>query len=205
MAYIFKVLESAKANLNQLKLEKQAFFAALTCEKMLPAYQLFSKEANWGNPSILEEILILLYEFINGNEINMNQIKDLESELEINAPDLDEIENSFASYGLDACAAFDESLSFILTKNIDHLVNIVSSATNIVDMCVQEKESLEPSDKDLEIKIENDPFMQKELKRQETIIKALQDIELNSQTIAKLRKLNNYMGEMLDFSLLPYR
>ena len=197
--------EKIRRETSNLSERKKALHIVLTCEKLFFNYQFFSKEANWGNSHVFKDVILLYYEFINGNLINTIEIQQLENAVEINTPDLDEVGHPLTSYGFDAGIAFLEALGYLKEKSLNHMIEVISGAINTVDMFVQVKEDLETTDKNLEIKIDNDPFMQKELKRQETIIKALQDIELNPETIAQLRKLNNDMGEMIDFSLLPYR
>lgn len=55
-------------SLAKLPIKQQAAFAAYLCERMLPNYQLFSQQSQWGDPSILRGALDVCWEKITHNK-----------------------------------------------------------------------------------------------------------------------------------------
>ena len=190
-------------NLNRKKL---SLFCNLNCEKMLPCYRVFSETEQWGNFAFFNSLVQSQYPaIIGGNALDYNQ---LESELQENFPHLEEFSSEAASYGLDACVAFDEMISFLLSDDAEHVVNNSQACIDTVDMFVQLKENVEgkieysniPA---LEAFIFEDEYMQREIKRQLDILTALENTTvIDEQSVEKLRVINESLGPLVDVNLI---
>lgn len=55
-------------------------FAASCCERLLPNYNAFWREEQWGNPSILRTSLDEIWEILQGKPVDVNTIERLKKE-----------------------------------------------------------------------------------------------------------------------------
>jgi uncharacterized protein YjaG (DUF416 family) len=198
-----KFLASIEKQLEKLSHRHRVLFTALTCEKMIPSFRAFSSKMRWGNVEIMEEALILQYQYINSGQKSDSEIDDLYSSLEINTPNNDDFDDISTSYAIDSCVVFLESMAFLKTGHIHHSLNVASSARDTIDMFIQEKESIDPNDSNLETLILSDPYMLKEQKRQNAILSALSESPvINSESIQRLRELNDGFGLVIDIEFI---
>lgn len=179
------------------------FLNVLTCEKVLPIYSLFSEYNSWGKKEALEEAILLQYQYLQTYTFSELEIENTLEDIETVTPDLDMFENGLASYALDSCIIFIESLNFLQTKNMDTVLNVASYARDLVDMFVQEKNDLAPNDNHLELKIQSDVFMKKEIERYHEVIKRIQSLgNISGQNIEEIRTLNLQFGEIISVEIL---
>lgn len=177
----------------QLSRPQLLVFCALTCEKMLPQYSLFSEAEAWGNTKTLTNILDAVYQLAKGG--NNNHFDGFGDELMSVAPDLDDFEGALASYALDACCAFEEVLQYVKTAGEEHVVYNSQWSIDTVDMFVQLTEDMDPRNPMLEDMILNNIHMQTELNRQKKILSELKEIAIiDDQAVAYLRKINDEFG-----------
>jgi uncharacterized protein YjaG (DUF416 family) len=178
-------------NLDTLSFRHKVLFAVLACERMLPSYIHFHNDEKWGSVTALKDTLEFLYTCILNGNIDTRIIDKLKIDVEQNAPDLDEFSSESASYALDTCIAYYETLEYAKTKNNTHLSNVVESLLATIDMFIQEQDDLDPSDIHLEEKISKNKYMMNEIERQNTILSVLSKQELiTSELIETLRSLN---------------
>lgn len=178
-------------NLDTLSFRHKVLFAVLACERMLPSYIHFHNDEKWGSVNVLNDTLEFLYTFTLNGHIDTPIIDKLKIDVEQNAPDLDEFSSESASYALDTCITYYETLEYAKTKNNTHLSNVVESLLATVDMFIQEQDDLDPSDIHLEEKISKNKYMMNEIERQNTILSVLSKQELiTSELIETLRRLN---------------
>lgn len=180
-----------------------ALFNVMACEKVLPIYSLFFQQEAWGNISILEEALITQYQFILNLPISESEIDNILEEIKSNAPNLDEFSNGLASCALDACIIFSESINFLKMKKLEYSLSVASTSRDLVDMFIQEANNISPNDPALEVKIQENPFMKREVNRQLNLISQINSIQnISSQEIDKLRVINSKLGDIVDNILL---
>ena len=180
-----------------------ALFNVMACEKVLPIYSLFFQQEAWGNIRIFEEALITQYQFILNLPISESEIDNILEEIESNAPNLDEFSNGLASYALDACIIFSESINFLKMKKLEYSLSVASTSRDLVDMFIQEANNISPNDPALEVKIQENPFMKREVNRQLNLISQINSIQnISSQEIDKLRVINSKLGDIVDNILL---
>lgn len=197
--FINRISESI-SNFNASQL---AILNATTCEKVLPIYSLFSKQESWGRLDFFEEALILQYQFIQNIEISRLDLEKVIEEIENYSPDLDEFENGLASYALDTSIIFIEALTFLKDGNINSAINVASTSRDLVDMFVQEKNNFSPDDTLLELKIQADPSMKKEIERQFSIISKIEKMKnITLKDIEEIRVLNLQFGEIAEIEML---
>jgi len=181
-----------KTAVAQLSRPQLLVFCALTCEKMLPQYSLFSEAEAWGNANTLTNILNSVYQLAKGGKPSFGGFAD---ELMLIAPDLDDFENALASYALDTCCAFEAVLQYVKTDSKEHVINNSQWAIDTVDMFVQLTEDINPRNPLLEDMIASNVHMQTEINRQKTILAELKAIEIiDDRAIAYLKKINDEFG-----------
>jgi uncharacterized protein YjaG (DUF416 family) len=188
---------------NNFHSSQLAMLNAMTCEKVLPIYSLFSQQESWGSVDSFEEALILQYQFIQGIGVSILDLDKIIEEIENYSPDLDEFENGLASYALDVAVIFIEALTFLKDKDTNSSINVASTARDLVDMYVQEKNNLSSNDPLLEIKIQHDNMMKKEIERQISIISKIQKLQkITIKEIEEIRELNLQFGEIAEIKIL---
>lgn len=194
--------EDLETQIYSLSDRQKAVFAGLVCERLLPQYEAFVKAAGWGSPVVCERVVELLYnsallEFVP------QEAEALLEKLELVMPDLDEFEQTLASYALDACSALEQGLMFLIDKDETHIQYCATAARDSIDMFVQDLLDLDPNRRDLDAIIDAHPFMQAEVARQHRLIEALLSIhEFDAAGIHQLRRLNG-SGSIVDLSLIP--
>lgn len=198
-----RFLEIIKKSIEGNTYTNQCLFGVMTCEKLLPNYVFFSKRNHWGDTNILEKGLVSMYDFIYKSHISKEELRELQGEIEDITPDLDDFNDFSASYALDTCCAFIESINFILTFKMDNLLNISSFARDTVDMFVQEYRGLDPNDSNLELLILEDKYYVNECNRQQALAEYIKNRKsLGIEEIPKLREINNAFGSIINFEEL---
>ena len=187
---------------------QKAVFVAILAENMLLCYEFFYHSENWGNPDVLKEAVDLLRRgvFSVSGDLKQDAMLSRKKLYDV-APDLDDFEGGSASYGLDSCVVIDEALSFIDEQSGINIERIVNAVFDTLDMYIQEKENLNNQDPDLKNKIDNDPFMVREIERQVSLISFIRHHigEKPSQSdYLKCQEINARFGPFIDLKLLPY-
>src|ERR1700756_1833532 len=95
-----------KELVTQLSPDRLTLFCNLNCEKMLPGYEIFSKDEDWGDITFFSDTLKKIYDQLVDADKKIGADKIYET-LELNSPDLDEFDSISASYAFDVCCAFD--------------------------------------------------------------------------------------------------
>lgn len=195
-------LDTIEKKMNKIAFKQRILFTVLTCEKMFPNYLYFSEKEQWGHPDVLEEVIVIMYQILQGTKVPKKELEALYDSINEYAPDTNAFGGT-ASYALDACSAIGETLEHVLTKEIENAVNVASYARDTVDMFVQEKENFNSNDPELEKKIASNIYMRREIERQKTILDSLQKTsEINLSVISALRTLNDKSGPLVDISLI---
>jgi uncharacterized protein YjaG (DUF416 family) len=180
--------------------KKKIIFCLLICEKLLPNYDFFFSKFNYGDPLSLQQIIAKLYENLFKN-IDDKNIGSYIASIESITPNTENFNTILVSFALDACTSILSTLFFILDKDIENIIDVATYARDTVDMYIQEKDNLSSNNKDLEILIEQDTFMQDEKNRQLNVIKYLNNSE--SIGIDDLENLRNIgRKNIIDLNLL---
>lgn len=188
-----------KNRLKELSLEGKMLFIVLSCEYIYPNYLFYKKE---NTNSTLEKIVTFFLESIYNQHYNTSIAENLNLELEHLIPDLDEDESVFASYGFDCCILFMEGLSFFIHKKFSHLQAVSNTLFDTVDMFIQEKEGFNSNTVNIENEIFNNEYMQKEIKRQLSIIDRIKKANLSIHNIQEIRRINT-ASQLCNLAFLP--
>jgi len=158
---------SLRARLAKLDSGKQLAFGAVTCERLLPNYASFQKHPGWGDVALLRKALDFVWSSIGSESIDAQVVRSITASIEAATPDSEDYETVYADLARDACLCVLNLLGFLSEKDVDKIIYAVTYATDSVDLYVQEIESLDPNDPELEQKILNHRLMQRELVQQE--------------------------------------
>jgi len=133
----------------------------LICEGLYPNYVAFHMAKQWGDPSVLREILDWLRHIIKDRTQYSPVTAQLYFEkVEAITPDTEDFSGVLGSEALDVCCAVLNLLEFTVTRNVESVVQIAGHARDTIDLFVQEQYDMDPQDPKLEERIENDEFMQ---------------------------------------------
>ena len=180
--------EFLKERLIKLDSKRQIAFGAICCERLLPNYLAFQKDAGWGDINPIRKALDLVWFYLNGETRNIQEIKDLTDSCESVAPSSDDFESLYVTSAQDACFAVCCLLDYLLENDVGKIVQVATYATDSVDLYVQEIENMAPNDPELEQKILTHQLMQKELTQQEENLKAIEQASaLDSNFLAQLK------------------
>ncbi|RFS17701.1 DUF416 family protein [Emticicia sp. C21] len=193
-------LKSIEKKIVKLSFKQQVLFAVLTCEKLLPNYRQFSNIEKWGDIEVLEEAIVMIYQYLQDIELNDTELDGIYEKITEITPNVEQFKGDLASYALDACSAVSDAVEFLLSEDQSYLINIVSIAQETIDMFVQESEDLDITDEDLENKIAQNVFVKREYKRQQDILRKLLGAEINLPFISAMRDFNNESGAIIELS-----
>lgn len=180
---------------------KRLVFGALCCERLLPNYLTFQKEAGWGDFAAVRKALDYVWAHVYGSAQQNAEIVDASSACELAAPSADDFTSLYVTAAQDACFAVCSLLDYVLENDIDKIVQAATYATDSVDLFVQETDGIEPGDPGLEAKILRHPLMQKELERQASDLEAIRLAHAISRDFIGERKAMNGCGVMGNLSL----
>jgi uncharacterized protein YjaG (DUF416 family) len=151
--------------LQRLPTQAALGFALCCAERMYPNYVRFELEHGWGNSLVIRNALDVAWAQLTSQDSKIDT-RLLEQQCEAATPHTEDFDSDYVSPALDAASAAMMTLQLARTGEVGLAAEIASLARDTVDMFVQELEGLSPSDRDLESRILNHPFMQRELSRQ---------------------------------------
>lgn len=188
--------------LKPLSFQKKLIFGALICEKLYPNYEYFSRNNSWGDITILQNAISIIYQNVFRNDLySESEIQNLIDEVENITPNTENFKGILVSFALDACTSVLSTLNFIIDGETENIIDVATYARDTVDMYIQERDNLDVNDKMLDMKIEQDIFMQREMQRQYVIIKLLlEKIEITDTLLQNFREVEPQ--PIVDISLL---
>lgn len=168
--------EVLSEKLDKLVYWKQLVFLVSVCQRLLPSFIVFAKEAGVHGEDVLQNALDKAWNSLLDGEFLLDL--SLQQELcESVAPDTEEFDSKYVSSALDAAIA----ISLLMKAFTINETNIIVEATTLirdsVDMYVQEIENMDPNDPNLEKRILCHELMQNELKKQKEDILYLSKLE----------------------------
>lgn len=159
--------------LSQMETHQFLAFGAACCERMMPNYNVFVREVGWRDAEPLRNALDAVWAACDGKSFSHVELRKLLSRCEECAPDSDDFTSLYTASAQDAVFAVCCLLDFLLDGDVGRIVSVARSATESVDLIVQEREGMDPSDPLREQKILENLLMQQELVRQR---RDLQDV-----------------------------
>ncbi|MBA4849447.1 DUF416 family protein [Emticicia sp. BO119] len=195
-------LKSIEKKIVKLSFKQQVLFAVLTCEKLLPNYREFSSIVRWGSIEVLEEAIVMIYQYLQDIELDDTELDGIYEKIIEITPNIENFESDLASYALDTCSAISDAIEFLLSEDQSYVLNIASIARDTVDMFIQESIYSEILPDDSEAKIAENEYMKKEYRRQHDILRKLLGAEITLPFISTMRELNNSSGSIIELSLV---
>lgn len=198
----FEFRDIISEKLADLDDQKKIFFSLLICERLFPNYVFFSKKYGYGDPSKLETIISTLFRDVLENNKTL-KIDNYINIVENITPDTEDYDTILASFALDACTSILSTLYFLKDGDFENLVDVATYARDTVDMFIQERDDLDINDIQMDQLIEEDPFMQRELKRQFEVVDYLNSSMSESLSFIDLSSLRELAeSNIIDISLL---
>lgn len=174
--------------LKKLNNKRQLAFGALCCERLLPSYLAFQRDAGCGDIALVRKALDCVWTFLRDQPLSSEEIKNVTASCESAVPNSDDFVSLYVTSAQDACFAVCGLLGYLLESDVGKVVQVATYATDSVDLYVQEIENMAPNDPQLEQKILLHPLMQRELTQQEDDLKAIEQVPSLSQEFLAQRK-----------------
>jgi uncharacterized protein YjaG (DUF416 family) len=134
-----------RLELEQLGGEHRIVFAASCCERLLPAYEAFSNEDGWGNPSMLREAVDAVWAALPGSRLDEADARRLVAELEEQIPNLDDPFTSvFAAPGQNAAIAVVRCVQCGESASVEHAGQVADSSIDSFEAYVDQTEGEGP-------------------------------------------------------------
>jgi uncharacterized protein YjaG (DUF416 family) len=166
----------------------QRLVFGLACsERLYPNYVVFAAEQGWGDPETLRAALDLAWDTILGQPPSPEVVRQLKERVEEAEPDTEDFGTILVSSALDAAAAAGLVLKLLEADDPDLAIEIASLSRDTVDMYVQAREHLDPSDTALEKKILFHRLMQVELRRQRDDLRMLASTPWSPEAARRLK------------------
>ncbi|MEM7110093.1 MAG: DUF416 family protein [Bacteroidota bacterium] len=169
--------------LRVLNEKSRVLFAYWVSKRLFHNYVFFHKTFSFGDVDAMLDALNLVNRYLSNESINVNEIQKAIDTIEENTPDTNDFDSISVSFALDACNSLTECLSYLVDKDLQHLVDIGIFSRDTIDMFIQEKEDLNYSDDDFEQKIQNHYLMTQELLAQKDFLLKLKKDEVDKEDI----------------------
>ncbi|MEG4204631.1 DUF416 family protein [Microcoleus sp. Pol7_A1] len=187
-------LDSLEQELKQLSHLHQVAFAASICERMLPMYEKFSQMENWGQPSLLREVLDEVWLILQEKSIAPSKIRKLMEKIDGEGvcPDLESDEFCDAHYAFEAqftISALYSTLTALLTSDSKYIIGVVRNARfDTIEGFIGQRDKLYElkNSQDMLEPIANDPLAKQE------IAKEMEDLQ-------NLKKADKLSAEFLEW------
>lgn len=141
-------------------------FAASCCERLIPNYQAFVQKEKWGDYDLLRSALDKVWSFLAEEKIEKAQTLKIIETCEEIVPDTENFSSTFTSAALDAATAIIATLEACISPDLSNIVSVASTAIDTLDMYLQEKLDIDPSDPELDTKIYTNSLMVAEMEKQ---------------------------------------
>jgi uncharacterized protein YjaG (DUF416 family) len=149
--------EHLKQNLSRLTDTQKIQFAIGLCEKLLPDYQNFVNETNWGDIKTITKGLNFAKQYTKGLEMTTDDLNSLITEIEKNIPDTEDFGQVSDSLALNAACAVLEVLNFALDKKNERIFDIGNFSYDAVYFKVYESNpELSEADIEKHISLQNE-------------------------------------------------
>lgn len=171
--------------LDSLEFPQVVIFANLCCERLLPNYEFFAREKEFGSPSLLREIIERIWYYL---EFNLSA-SNIEIEGYLNkliSPDVnpDSSESMHANWAQDSLIVIYDLLKYIQKKDINLPVNISCTCIDTVRKYIYETKGFIESDDPLfESKLVDFQVMKNEIYIQKKYLEFLNNIDVNQKNI----------------------
>src|SRR5215470_14621742 len=116
--------------LSKMEGHQQLAFGAACCERMLPSYETFMREANWGDVGPLRRALDTVWDACEGNRPGEAELREMLSQCEPCAHEAEDFESLYTSSAQDAAYAVCALLDFVLDGDPSRIVSVARFSTD---------------------------------------------------------------------------
>ncbi len=162
-AYDKSLVRSAVTNLPH---QHRIAFGALCCERLFGSYSAFVQDMDWGDEALLRRVIDLIWQLVQDPIVTDEVVRSAISACEAGAPDADEFDSLYTGPAQNAVFAICSTLDYVLSHQVERLVQTSSFAIDTVDLFVQELEDMPTISPGLESRISDHSLMQREILRQ---------------------------------------
>lgn len=200
-------IEKDIVNLNFVQLH---LCGLVVCERLLPNYKAFSDQVKWGDAPYLRSVLDHAWRAV-GAEMDLANTEDILSQTSALIPDSDDFPGPVAGLAQYAAAALCHLLESMKSNSIEHIAHIRILALDSVDAYIQVTSGSSQRLIDREDfvseweRIDNDPLMQAEIKRQKNEIEQISALKAIDREIVFRLKAENESSVLFDVSTLVTR
>lgn len=173
---------STFAQIRELTSPNDIVFSCALMQRMLPNYQLFSQENEWGDAALAQSSLNLIWEWCMSPKTKFNAPVQLEKLEEI-IPDVDNFE-SFGVYpALDYCMALSSMLLHFSKEHDNVAVTIAKLSQGSVEAFI-----IATADEELDNQqIKQDPLMEYEIETQLSLLEYCRSHKISKEFVKELR------------------
>ncbi len=164
-------LDELAVQLRDIPHAHQLAFSAACCERAFPNYAAFSRQEGWGRPEMLRSSLDCVWAHVIDRNFEIVKAQKIEIECKALAPDSDAFPSVAATAAQEAALMITLLVHFSYDLNPNYAVRIATFNRDTIDMYVQIREKLDPTDPELESKITSHPLILAELEKQKADLK----------------------------------
>jgi uncharacterized protein YjaG (DUF416 family) len=171
--------DSSKAKVPESK--RRAIFAVSCAEQLAPTYFTFVREARRGSPGVLRGALDIVWQYGSGYGVSDNRIHEVGHQLENAAPELERFRPLLTLTAIKAVAATYDALLACGNADPKHAFKAADHCREAVSRYLSQVS--DPT----EGEIHADPFMRKELDRQQSLLTDLAQSDLSAPMVNQVR------------------
>lgn len=203
-------LEDIERDIFNLNSAQLLLCGLVVCERLLPNYKAFSDQVTWGDTPYLRSVIDHVWGVV-GAEIDLPSTENLLNQTSALIPDSDDFPGPIAGLAQYAAAALCHLLESMKSNGIEHIAQIRILALDSVDAYIQVTSG---SSQQLIVRedfvsewerIDNDPLMQAEIKRQKNEIEQISALKAIDREIVFRLKAENESSVLFDVSTLVPR
>jgi len=195
------IITEIREKLRKLSFTKQLTFLYAIARKLFPHYKSFSEKEKFGNPEILAEIYKSFEKLILQKYEILESAENLMEKLEENAHHTEDFGGTMiASFALDTCSFYYETLEYINDKEAEHIESLIELSIRPIETFLQNRNELPANMRVAEINnyMIKQPMILKELAYQLELLDYLFRVKNVTQKI--LEKIDY---EPTDLELIP--
>lgn len=199
----FDNLDPLARELEELLPFHRIAFAASICERLLPTYNAFFREAGWGNPTALRIALDEVWLSLERKQFDKTKIPQLIEDCEAALPHADDVVSRYTYEAQDAVAAICYLLEACLTPTWWRVIKIAGRVVDTIKEFIEYEEEDRDPDwykklEDPSLTFSSHPFAVREMNKQREDLQKLKVIEtLDRDFLEWLRTSYNNDGKSI--------
>lgn len=197
MNLTFYDFESLERELEKLSPLHRIAFAASGCERLLPNYNAFSREENWGDISILRKALDEVWQILGGKPVDVAEIKQLK--FDCYSDDIVPNSEDFTGYcgqAQEACSAIYYTLDACIDPTPKTILKVAEYLAAAIELF--QDWNIDMNSPEYIATIAKHPFSVREMAKQNEDLQRLKDAKiLEPKLLDELRTTSYNNGKSL--------